>query len=406
MAPRPARMTLRRLKQCCYGVAAVNTVAAAYSLNYLFFYLRDRYGFANRGNLLASAVHGGVYIFAAWNGGRFAERRGYLTSLAAGFAGLSATTAVAYFVTSAPLQVALLVPYTIALLLIWPALEALVTSHEPEARVPHMVGVYNLTWSSAQALAYFTGGPLYDLTGRYAVFVVPSVLFLAQGVLVLWLKPRADAAILALPPQTEPATRPHDRPRGRLAPRVFLRLAWIANPFAYMAMYTVFAVMPALATRLGLSPTRVGLFCSVWLFSRVVAFAVLWAWPGWHYRFRWMAASFLVVIVTFAAILVAPTLEIIVAAQVFFGLAAGLIYYSSLFYAMDAGEAKGEHGGLHEAAIGIGICAGPAIGALSLQIWPLVPRANAAAVTVLLTAGFAAFVATWARARRAQHSHA
>jgi predicted MFS family arabinose efflux permease len=202
-----------------------------------------------------------------------------------------------------------------------------------------------------------------------------------------------------LPP--EPPHHPDARAsRQRVPPAAFLQLAWIANPFAYMAMYTVLAVMPDLAQRLGLSPTRVGLFCSVWMFSRVAAFGLLWGWTGWHYRFRWMAAAFVTIIASFAAILLAPSLEIIVVAQVFFGLAAGLIYYSSLFYAMDASDAKGEHGGLHEAAIGIGICAGPAIGALSLQIWPDVPHANALAVSGLLLVGFVWLTVQWTRARQ------
>jgi predicted MFS family arabinose efflux permease len=393
-------MTLRQLKGWYYALTACNTIASAYYLNYLFFFLHDRFGFGNRGNLLVAALHGGAYVFAARFGGRFAQARGYLTSLAVGFAGLALCTGVAAFIDRADAQVWMVVPYTSALLLTWPALEALVIEHEPAARVPHMVGLYNLTWSLATALSYFTGGRLYDAIGRGAVFVVPSVMFVALLMAVLWLRPRAARMI---PPEVEDGRVAH--PDGhatasRVPAHTFLRLAWIANPFAYMAMYTVLAVMPDLARRLGLSPTRAGLFCSVWFFSRVVAFAALWAWTGWHYRFRWMVAAFASIILAFTAILLAPSLAIMVLAQIFFGLSAGLIYYSSLFYAMDVGEEKGEHGGLHEAAIGIGICAGPAVGALSLQMWPGAPRANAMAVGTLLLAGFASMLVTWFQGRR------
>ena len=51
-----------------------------------------------------------------------------------------------------------------------------------------------------------------------------------------------------------------------------------------------------------------------------------------------------------------------------------LLYYSSLFYAMDVGEAKGEHGGFHEAAIGIGIFVGPATSAAALWFFPQTPN--------------------------------
>jgi hypothetical protein len=75
-----------------------------------------------------------------------------------------------------------------------------------------------------------------------------------------------------------------------------------------------------------------------------------------------------------------------------------VIYYSSLFYSMDVGETKGEHGGLHEAAIGAGIFAGPAVGAASLQFLNGYPNAGAYAVSGLLVCGLGGLV--WLRARR------
>jgi predicted MFS family arabinose efflux permease len=57
---------------------------------------------------------------------------------------------------------------------------------------------------------------------------------------------------------------------------------------------------------------------------------------------------------------------------------------------MDASDAKGEHGGLHEAAIGIGLCSGPAIGALALRLAPQQANASAWAVSGMLTLGLLA----------------
>ena len=130
-----------------------------------------------------------------------------------------------------------------------------------------------------------------------------------------------------------------------------------------------------------------GFACSLWCFARFVAFVALWRWRGWHYRFRWLAAAFVLLIFSFAAILVAPSLPVILAAQIFFGAAIGLIYYSSLFYSMDASETKSEHGGIHEAAIGLGNFVGPAVGAAALWLAPQSATAGAWAVSGLLAAG-------------------
>jgi predicted MFS family arabinose efflux permease len=97
---------------------------------------------------------------------------------------------------------------------------------------------------------------------------------------------------------------------------------------------------------------------------------------------------------SFMLLLLANELWLVVLAQIFFGFAAGLIYYSSLFYSMDVGgETQGEHGGLHEAAIGIGICVGPAVGAAALQWFPAHSSNGVFAVSILLLCGLGGLIA-------------
>ena len=88
--------------------------------------------------------------------------------------------------------------------------------------------------------------------------------------------------------------------------------------------------------------------------------------------------------VEYAVLLLGRSLPLLFAAQAVFGLATGLLYYSSLFYSMDVGETKCEHGGIHEAAIGLGICLGPAVGAGALFLAPAQAHAGAYGVTALL----------------------
>jgi len=143
-------------------------------------------------------------------------------------------------------------------------------------------------------------------------------------------------------------------------------MAWLANPFAYIAINTLLAVLPGVAAKFHLSPMLAGFACSLWCFVRFFAFIALWQWTGWHYRFRWLVTAYVTLVISFAAILVLPNLAAVLIAQLFFGAAVGLIYYSSLFYAMDAHDSSSEHGGIHEAAIGLGNCVGPAVGATAL----------------------------------------
>src|SRR5215472_4068743 len=85
------KMTTRRIKNFYFALAALNTLATTWFYNYLFFYMRDRFGSGNLENLWFSALYGFVYIFSAWQCGKFAQRRGFLVSLKVGFAGLALT---------------------------------------------------------------------------------------------------------------------------------------------------------------------------------------------------------------------------------------------------------------------------------------------------------------------------
>ncbi len=389
-------------KAIYFTLAGLNSVACAYFFNYLFFLLKQHFGFGDRENLLISALHGFVYVFAAWQGGRFAERRGFLTSLKIGFAGMALVLITGSFLQSVAGQVATIVCWTVAMLFTWPALEALVSHGEDDAGLQRRVGTYNCVWAASSAVAYFSGGAIFERFGQRSIYWLPAGIYLTQLGIVAWLaRHRATGEIPAkktvspVPHTPEPAA--FQQP---VNPRAFLKMAWLANPFAYIAINSVLPVIPHVAEKLHLTVTQSGLFCSLWFFTRLATFAFLWRWTKWHYKFRWLATAFVLLIGGYATLLLAEKLWLLVLAQLAFGAATGLIYYSSLFYSMDIGETKGEHGGFHEAAIGAGICIGPAVGALALFLAPSQSHAGAWAVSALLVGGLATLA--WMRLRAAK----
>jgi predicted MFS family arabinose efflux permease len=394
-------MTQRRLKLGYLTLAALNTLANYYFFTYLFFFLHDRFGFGNRENLWVSALHGFIYIFSAWQCGRFAQRRGFLTSIKVGFGGLTLIMVASTFLDSVIAILCALVGYSIVLLFTWPAIEALVSTNETPSGVQHYVGIYNCTWACGAALAYFTGGALYETFGRVAVFQLPAALFFVQFVFAILLsRTKQPISTLKMEPPGEPPHQPESVPgHPKLRPQTFMKMAWLANPFAYMAINTLWPFMPGLAIKFSFSPAQVGLFCSVWLLGRFVAFVLLWRWTGWHYRFRWLSSAFAILITSFLMMLLANQFWIVALSQVFLGLSAGFIYYSSLFYSMDVGEGSAEHGGFHEAAIGVGTCIGPVAGAATLTLFPQHPNAGVLAIGGLLMLGFACLIGLWGSAR-------
>ncbi len=385
----------RQVKAGVFLIEGLNSLGTTYYLYYIYFFTQSKFGFDKLQNLLLAAGLGLTYAVGSILGGRFAQRRGYFRALKTGFAVMTVALAVGSQLDSLAAQLVVLVICTLGISLTWPALQALVSEGEPRHRLQNMIGIYNVVWSLCGALAYLTGGAMLESWGLGSMFLVPAMISLVQLMFTVWLEPQAriatshddrerkQAPAISHPPG---ATRPH------LRPETFLKMAWLANPFAYLTINTVVAVSPSLTQALHLSPRYAGYFCSVWMFTRTAAFIFFWLWPGWHYRFRWLLHAYLGMILSFLIILLAPNLPVLVLAQLGFGVCIGLIYYSSLFYSMDVGETKGEHGGFHEAAIGAGCCAGPAIGAAVLYLSPAHANNSTFAVGALLLFGLGGLI--------------
>jgi predicted MFS family arabinose efflux permease len=443
-------MFSRRLKTGYFVLEGLNSFATVYFFYYLYFFMQKVYGFGNQSNLMLAALNGATYALMAWFGGRFAQRSGYFTALKVGYAIMIAALGLGLAVHSARGHIVVMVLTVVGMSFTWPTLEALVSEGEPRQGLQHMVGIYNVVWAATAALGNFSGGAMLEKLGLSSLFYVPILVHLTQFSLTFWLQSQIGKPPGTLDPSAENqpgwtlrssagssepvqieqvgsgrnhqvacALSPMDyarpqieeptggtiglraEPQGTTVPCEpakagrFLRMAWLANPFAYIAINTLIAVIPGVAHRLELSTMAAGFCCSTWCFARLGAFALLWRWTGWHYRFRWLLLAYLGLVSSFGAVLLAPNLTVLVLAQLVFGVAVGLIYYSSLFYSMDRSETKGEHGGIHEAAIGLGNCAGPAVGAAALVLAPQYSQSGTVAVSAVLLCGLGCLVGIW-----------
>ena len=390
-------MFSRRLKAGYFVLEGLNSFATVYYLYYFYFFMQSVFGFGNRANLTLAAVNGAVYAIMAWQGGKFAQRFGYFTSLKVGYVIMIAALTVGSQLHSAGGHIVVMAVTVAGICFTWPTLEALVSEGETPAGVQRMVGIYNMIWAATAAVAYFTGGAMLEKLGPKSLFFIPAAIQIIQLGLTLWLESQARRPIARQASPLPHVPELHQPVHSAARTKVFLNLAWLANPFAYVAINTLIAVSPGVARRLALSTMVAGFCCSIWCFSRMGAFYVLWRWNGWHYRFRWLLISYLAMVGSFAGILLAPNLAVLVLAQIIFGCVTGLMYYSSLFYSMDLGDTKGEHGGIHEAAIGLGNFAGPAVGAASLYFLPQYANSGALAVSGLLLLGLGALLTVWHR---------
>ena len=299
----------KRIKVGAFVLEGLNSIAATLYFYFVFWFLKAEFGFDSRENLMWAVGHGVVYVVSSVFGGRYGQRRGYLRALRVGFVGMALAFLTGWVVNRAglgraveiPLQAALMVVATIAICFTWPNLEALVSEGEPTALLRRYIGIYNLVWSGAGSAAFFAGGAMIEKFGlRTVIFLIPGVMIAGQFVLLLALGGGNGVVAHGASPSPHGALGSEtERHRSRVSPRAFLRMSWMANPCAYLAISTAVPLIPTLAERLGLDASAAGFFCSIWLFVRTATFVGLWQWSGWHYRFRWLAGSFVGMILGF-----------------------------------------------------------------------------------------------------------
>lgn len=373
---------ISQAKALLYLIELFNCYAAIYYCCFLFFYLRKTFGFSEAANLLTAALGGFVYIIASWQGGKLVQRYGGIKMIYMGACIVILSLAAGLVYTTPMAEVMVYCLWTVGICLIWPALETLI-SERAGVSLPKMVGIYNVTWATGSAIAYFTAGIFIEKFGMLSLFWIP----LGLTAIELALLPLAANRL-----KKEDAHEYHDRQlsleKSPADAKQFLRMAWIANPFSYVAINTIIPLIPSIAERLSLSTSMAGIVCSVWMFARLAAFLTCWQWTAWHYRFGWLAGSFLLMIACFVGFLMAQSVALLLVAQVGFGLSIGLIYYSSLYYSMNVTENRGSNAGFHEAMIGVGQFVGPGLGAVTLYFVPAAIGIGAWSVGGLLCAGF------------------
>ncbi len=381
MQPVHRGLTSQKLKFTAFALEAANSLSTTYFFYYLYFFTKARYQFVAIQNLWLAAVLGLLYGIGSYFGGGFAHRLGYYSAVRIGIVSMLVSFFTCAFVASTWWAVVgLAMIGSVGMGFTWPGIEALVSEGETPARLPALLGLYNFIWSIAGAISFFSGGAIMEKFGARSIFFIPSALLLGEFILINYIEKAADHQPAVSTETTPSLLHALNRKgyRSPVPPKKFLSMAWLANPMAYLALNTVIAtVPPSLAARMSFFARHRG-FHLLGPGSSLAVGDFLWRCafgPVWHYRFSYLAFNaYLALVISFAAILLAPNAWVLASAQILFGIALGLIYYSSLFYSMDVGENKGEHGGIHEAAIGFGNGAGPAIRRPGARAFPQHPR--------------------------------
>lgn len=409
-----------------YVIEALSSAGATLLTVGIFFYTANHFGWGLRQNFQLAAAQGAIYVVGALLAGTITARVPHQAALALVYVALAGVSAVGVVAPGSPVAVTgVLLGYSFVSAIGWPILESLISIGGDARQMARRLATYNLVWPAVGAAAVAASGAVIEWWPR-GMFVVAAVSHVATAILSVWRLGDGGRVQAAgeTPPHAGPELTAHaGEPEPELL-RVRTLALWVSRlalPATYAVIYGLMPMMPLLlsADRLGTSlDTRTQtLVSSTWLVTRWLTFAVLAMSSWWHTRPKLLLWAACLMLVAFLGITVPPSLlwgrsvapsidlAAMIAWQAVLGIALGVIYSGSLYFGMVLSEGSTEHGGYHEALIGLGWVLGPAAGAAALWLRPNDITLGVVAVGAVIAASVATVgVACVVLTRRARAS--
>jgi MFS family permease len=391
-----------------YAAEAANSIAGMLITVGLPFFTSHRFGWGAGENFAIAASQGALYVIGALLAKGISKRWGRGRSLLWLYAGMTAFAIAVGICASMgrPVTTVVLVVIETGLMAAsWPMLESLVSEAGVASQLSKRLGCYNIVWATTGAIAVAASGAIIQHTPAWAFLGIAAAGHFLGGVFIFCRARSAafhfdDAKLAPSPVHSEPehlnanqwtldkaVVRSH---------RLALWLSRIALPSTYVVVYSLAPALPSLHAIKQLSPTIATLVASIWLIARAAAFAITGSTTFWHKRpglMLWASVTMLFAFIGTAAsgslteVNLAQALLAMAIAQILLGFSIGTIYSASLYFGMAVSDGSTEHGGYHEALIGLGQLLGPMVGATMQWIRPgaLGPAVIAISVVISIT---------------------
>lgn len=390
-----------------YFIEGLSAHAATLLMVGVFFYTHRMFQWGISQNLLLACGQGACYVGGAiltgWISGRLG-RRNLLFTLQVILV-LLALAAVIW--PTATVIVIVLLLYSGFCAAGWPLLESLVSEGADSEVLFKRLTTYNLVWSGLNAVTLAISGTVIQRWST-GLFVLPA---LAHGTAACLVRFSGRSAI-----PTPPVSLPHAQPEPELLHlrTLAMWLSRISLPATYIVAYSLAAMMPSLPVIHSLDTQAKTLVSAVWFVARWGTFLALGTTTFWHTRPRLMLVAAAIMLLAFLGTTMRPSdllpaahfsLEIdlssMIVWQVLLGAAMGIIYSASLYFGMVLSAGSTEHGGYHEALIGVGSVLGPGAAFVAHHLQPEGIGLSVATVAGLVALSlFAAVAASMMATRR------
>ncbi len=269
----------------------------------------------------------------------------------------------------------------------WPLVESYLSGGRTEAALRKATGQFNVVWGGSMLVSYVLMSPLIKSAQTELIALVGIIHILT--LLVLLAMPRDPAAH---------GDHVHVPPADY---RRHLAIFRILLPTSYLVAGTLMPFLPSAVERLQFGPEFWALVIATWHAARVLTFAVMGRWHGWHGRWATPNVGAAGMLLGFCICLLAPLVGshagmtigqvMLILGLAPLGMGMGVIYAGAIYYALEVGQADVDAGGAHESLIGLGMTLGPgcglAISGASEMGWIAQEASDAALLVFALVAG-------------------
>ncbi len=337
----------------------VGSVASVFASRGVYFYTFREFGFTDGPNLWLALGTGIAYILGAVPSHALASRHGERRVLLVAIVCQVVCMGVMFLFPTPAVIVSGQIVFSWFNALMWPIVESYVSAGRSPRDTAKALGQFNVTWALAVPLSILITGPIIADV-QAGLFGIGAVMMIAVGLMAGQLNPAV-------------AHMAHDHPDRPPADRLARCAAllgasrWLLA-YTYALFFLLTPLFPMLYDRLGFDVQGKTAMASIVDFSRWCTFVIMMRFAGWRDRASILWLSLALLPASFLIVLLVPHTATIIAAQIIFGIAAGLVYFAAIYYAMVVKNAAVDAGGAHEGLIGVGYSLGPIAGLIGLSI--------------------------------------
>jgi YNFM family putative membrane transporter len=269
----------------------------------------------------------------------------------------------------------------------WPALEAWLADVSKPSNLSRNLGGFNFGWTLGLMSGSFLSGHLglwvAGESGAYSPAAPYAASLGAAALLFCWI------GIFDPGPKMEYV--PDESGPILQIKRYFLAKAWVAHLAIYASIGLAIFMLPRLAALPENSVSEAGqsTIHSLRAAISLAAFGAMLASARWHFRFYPIYGGLGLAGAGIAIMAIGSGFSVLLAGSLLLGLASGAIYTVSLYYSLGLPRTKTRGSSIHEALVGVGSAAGPALGGAAALIIAS-PRTPFAAGLIPIIAAMAA----------------